>query len=210
MTTNTNTGGRKLKQRVGSRAQVMHGSAKQTGGGLKKNDLKYNKWGKIVSKKASKAGKKNYKYLVNAGYKAKKGQFGSGFEVKPKTICLTRIGESMEFVDDHDKIYTLLKYVVTLKTIDENRDRYHKTFFADDENKVSFGFTKEFPNFVEPEKEICFELFQPMTHSSFYRGQQQLTVDEFRTTDQGKGGELFNSNYVPLTRKQLDNYIKSQ
>jgi hypothetical protein len=31
----------------------MHGNAKQTGGGLKKKDLKYNKHGKIVSKKAS-------------------------------------------------------------------------------------------------------------------------------------------------------------
>ena len=40
-------------QRIGSRAQVMHGNAKMTGGGLKKKDLKYNKHGKIVSKKAS-------------------------------------------------------------------------------------------------------------------------------------------------------------
>ena len=37
--------------RIGSRAQVMHGTAKMTGGGLKKKDLKYNKQGKIVSKK---------------------------------------------------------------------------------------------------------------------------------------------------------------
>ena len=27
-------------QRIGSRAQVMHGTAKQTGGGLRKKDLK--------------------------------------------------------------------------------------------------------------------------------------------------------------------------
>lgn len=40
-------------RRIGSRAQVMHGNAKQTGGGLKKKDLKYNKRGKIVSKKMS-------------------------------------------------------------------------------------------------------------------------------------------------------------
>ena len=40
-------------KRVGTRVQVMHGNAKQTGGGLKKKDLKYNKHGKIVSKKAS-------------------------------------------------------------------------------------------------------------------------------------------------------------
>jgi hypothetical protein len=42
-----------FKQKIGSRAQVMHGTAKMTGGGLKKKDLKYNKHGKIVSKKLS-------------------------------------------------------------------------------------------------------------------------------------------------------------
>jgi hypothetical protein len=40
-------------QRVGSRAQVMHGTAEQTSGGLTKTDLKYNKSGRIVSKKKS-------------------------------------------------------------------------------------------------------------------------------------------------------------
>jgi len=52
-------------QRIGSRAQVMHGNAKQTGGGLKKKDLKYNKQGKIVSKNMS----------TRAGNTTKKGQF---------------------------------------------------------------------------------------------------------------------------------------
>ena len=63
-------------QRVGSRAQVMHGNAKQTGGGLKKKDLKYNKQGKIVSKKMSAMAKKE-KRLQKAGYTTKKGQFGA-------------------------------------------------------------------------------------------------------------------------------------
>ena len=63
-------------QRVGSRAQVMHGNAKQTGGGLKKRDLKYNKQGKIVSKKMSAMAKKE-KRLQKAGYTTKKGQFGA-------------------------------------------------------------------------------------------------------------------------------------
>ncbi len=39
------------KQRVGSRSQVINNIAKMTSGGLTKNDLKYNKFGKIVSKK---------------------------------------------------------------------------------------------------------------------------------------------------------------
>ena len=38
---------------VGSRAQVMHGTADHTSGGLKKGDLKMNKWGRIVSRKKS-------------------------------------------------------------------------------------------------------------------------------------------------------------
>jgi len=41
-----------MKQ-VGSRAQVMHGTADHTTGGLKKGDLKMNKWGRIVSRKKS-------------------------------------------------------------------------------------------------------------------------------------------------------------
>ena len=63
-------------QRVGSRAQVMHGNAKMTGGGLKKKDLKYNKQGKIVSKKMSKLAKRE-KRLQKAGYTTRKGQFGA-------------------------------------------------------------------------------------------------------------------------------------
>ena len=62
-------------QRIGSRAQVMHGNAIMTGGGLRKKDLKYNKHGKIVSKKVSAIAKKE-KRLQKAGYLTKKGQFG--------------------------------------------------------------------------------------------------------------------------------------
>ena len=54
----------------------MHGIAKMTGGGLIKKQLKYNKHGKIVSRKASRAAKKS-KNLVKAGYITKKGQFGA-------------------------------------------------------------------------------------------------------------------------------------
>ena len=63
-------------ERVGTRAQVMHGNAKQTAGGLKKKDLKYNKQGKIVSKKMSQRAKKENR-LQKAGYTTKKGQFGA-------------------------------------------------------------------------------------------------------------------------------------
>lgn len=60
---------------TGSRAEVMHNTAKHTAGGLKKSDLKYNKHGKIVSKKASARGAKSIKHLRALGYIAKKGKF---------------------------------------------------------------------------------------------------------------------------------------
>jgi hypothetical protein len=41
-------------RRVGSRAQVMHGTADKTSGGLTKDHLEYNSYGRIVSKKRSK------------------------------------------------------------------------------------------------------------------------------------------------------------
>jgi hypothetical protein len=63
-------------EKVGSRAKVMHGTAEKTSGGLKQNDLKYNKYGKIVSKKASSSAKK-VNNLGKAGYSTKKGIFGA-------------------------------------------------------------------------------------------------------------------------------------
>ena len=66
---------------VGSRAQVMHGNAKKTSGGLTKSQLKYNKQGRIVSRKASALAKKNNR-LVKAGYVTKKGQFGAGGKMR--------------------------------------------------------------------------------------------------------------------------------
>ncbi len=60
---------------IGTRAEVMHGSAHHTSGGLTRKDLKYNKHGRIVSRKASAAGKKALKRLEKAGYKARKGTF---------------------------------------------------------------------------------------------------------------------------------------
>jgi hypothetical protein len=46
------------KEVVGSRAQVMNGTADKTSGGLYKKDLKHNKYRRIVSKKASAEAKK--------------------------------------------------------------------------------------------------------------------------------------------------------
>jgi len=45
---------------VGTRAQVMHGTARHTSGGLTQNDLKYNSKGQIVSIKKSEMAKQRY------------------------------------------------------------------------------------------------------------------------------------------------------
>ena len=63
------------KMTVGSRAQVWHGTAKHTSGGLTKTQLMMNKSGRIVSRKKHHSAKKDNR-LVKAGYKTKKGHFG--------------------------------------------------------------------------------------------------------------------------------------
>jgi hypothetical protein len=60
---------------VGSKAQVFHGTAKHTSGGLVKSNLMKTKAGRIVSKKKHAAGKKAITKLRKLGYVAKKGTF---------------------------------------------------------------------------------------------------------------------------------------
>ncbi len=60
---------------VGSKAQVWHGTADHTSGGLKKKDLMKTKKGRIVSKKKHAAGLKAIKKLYAKGYKPSKGTF---------------------------------------------------------------------------------------------------------------------------------------
>jgi hypothetical protein len=62
-------------QTNGTRAQVWHGTAKKTSGGLTKQHLMMNKHGRIVSKKKHALGKKTIKHLKKLGYIAKKGKF---------------------------------------------------------------------------------------------------------------------------------------
>jgi hypothetical protein len=70
---NTMSGGAKIT--VGTKAQVYHGTAKHTSGGLTKKDLMKTKRGRIVSRKKHSLGKKALKNLRKAGFVAKKGTF---------------------------------------------------------------------------------------------------------------------------------------
>ncbi len=71
---NHEVGGAKRMAR-GSRAQVWHGTAKRTPGGLTKRDLFMNKHGRIVSRRKHFTAKKEMR-LLKHGYTAEKGKFG--------------------------------------------------------------------------------------------------------------------------------------
>ena len=67
--------GHKYKELIGSRQQVMNGTAYKTAGELVKDDLIMNKWGRIVSRKKHMTAKRE-KRLQKYGFFAKKGKFG--------------------------------------------------------------------------------------------------------------------------------------
>lgn len=60
---------------IGSRAEVWHGTAKKTSGGITKAGLLQNKHGRIVSRAQHNRAKRENR-LVKAGYGTKKGKFG--------------------------------------------------------------------------------------------------------------------------------------
>ena len=85
------TGGKKSSAKkipaVGSRAQVYHGNAKHTSGGLHKKDL-MKKAGRIVSRKASAAAKKKFKKMpkaLKAKFTENKKKMKKGEIKKPKS-----------------------------------------------------------------------------------------------------------------------------
>ena len=75
--------GKTYESLIGTRAQVWHGTAYKTSGGLTHSHLMKNKSGRIVSKAKHVSAKKD-KRLIKAGYLTKKGHFG--FVKKGKTM----------------------------------------------------------------------------------------------------------------------------
>ena len=84
-----------MQMTEGSRRQVFNGTAIRTSGGLTKKDLRLNKWGRIVSKAASKRAKKENRLEKN-GFFAKKGEFGvvhkEGCKGKSEKKCRSTTG----------------------------------------------------------------------------------------------------------------------
>lgn len=86
--------GKSYKYLVGKRQQVANGTAYKTTYGkdaLFKKDILKNKWGRYVSAKKSRWGKKRgLKQLRLAGYTTKKGKFGAVKMGSPKRKRRTR------------------------------------------------------------------------------------------------------------------------
>ena len=68
--------GKSYDMLIGTRAQVWHGTAYKTSGGLTKGDILQNKNGRIVSKSKHASAKRENR-LVKAGYGTQKGKFGA-------------------------------------------------------------------------------------------------------------------------------------
>lgn len=75
--------GKKYEMLEGSRAQVWHGTAYKTPGGLCRSELVFNKHGRIVSAKKHATAKKENR-LRKYGYTARKGKFGA-IKINAKT-----------------------------------------------------------------------------------------------------------------------------
>ena len=93
---------------IGSRAQVMHGSAKKTSGGLAKSDLIYNKSGAIVSKKKSATAKKSENGLLKLWRNAMK-EVSASKQYKDKFVKLKR-GSAF-----HKKVFAVYERMVRAK-----------------------------------------------------------------------------------------------
>ena len=83
-----NINGKRFQMLIGSRAQVWHGTAYKTAGGLTKKGLFRTKHGHYVSLKKHKTAKRERR-LEKAGYYTRKGEFGAfrkdGKKAKRKT-----------------------------------------------------------------------------------------------------------------------------
>jgi hypothetical protein len=93
---------------IGSRAQVMHGTAKKTSGGLLKKDLAYNKSGAIVSRRKSIIAKKSENGLLKLWRKAVK-EVSSSKQYQDKFVKAKR-GSTF-----HKKVFAVYERLVRAK-----------------------------------------------------------------------------------------------
>lgn len=110
---------------IGSRAQVMHGTAKKTSGGLSKHDLMYNKSGSIVSKKKSVTAKRSENGLLKLWRKAMK-------EVSSSPMYKNKFVKPKRGSAVHKKVFSAYEKLVV--------DKYSATHRV--QKKKTDGYTK--------------------------------------------------------------------
>ena len=95
-----------FKKPEGTRAEVFHGTAKHTSGGLLKADLMKNKSGRIVSRRKHNSAKKEMR-LVKHGFGTKKGKFGFVKLRKHKSRKNHRGGSGLSALNPADVDYQM-------------------------------------------------------------------------------------------------------
>ena len=161
-----------FNKRIGSRAQVMHGNALMTGGGLRKKDLKYNKQGKIVSKKKSSIAKKE-KRLQKAGWTTKKGQFGAvrfmiggGISYYDDLKTVFQINDSILLSDDDIGLYD--RYMKIDKT--NNSSNIGSKIKNKNQNIEFIKFNAKVLNFIKEQYRNPSNVFDKLTGTYLFLG----------------------------------------
>ena len=155
---------------IGSRAEVFHGTAKKTSGGLLKKNLKKNKRGRIVSKKMSNRAKKD-KRLVKAGYKTKKGKFTlfpkkkkGGSQGLIKLIVKNVLEGKLEINDINQE---LLKSFKTTIGAEAARKYFHTEInkYSDEDNEDKRELGSQLKEFIDNFYDISTSKPEPKPNS---------------------------------------------
>ena len=195
---------REFKQLIGSRAQVMHGTAKKTGGGLLKKDLMYNAQGKIVSKRASKSAKKSNN-LVNAGYVTQKGVFGAVNTQKGGKVKKSKKGRAMQKGGDDDFSEVKLTYIPK-KIVNSTGKNYNKQLKS--HNYLSSEVLTNQDNTNVYSGELNFKTMSKKNATSITHSMDGMNTAEFKIADfkmeatLKNGSDKITSTYTSCTSKR--------
>ena len=207
---------------VGSRAQVMHGNAKKTSGGLTKSQLKYNKQGKIVSKKASALAKKNNR-LVKAGYITQKGKFGvsmkggekkNEFSVKIKgnkgfmgdmwTRSTLIIDDIQVLIDDNNILSNNTKITQVQLISDKNYSLKKKNRL----NIITNNKTYEVAFDTLADKTLCKSLLYTVIHKIREKEKEKAEANKKAKEEELKRQEINRLHEIKIKTNELNERIK--
>lgn len=200
--------------KVGSREDVMNGIAKKTTGGLTKQKLKYNKEGKIVSRKVSNIAKKNNK-LGKTRYKTKNKYNGGqvGGEIWANQIIFNFIYFKYKVSDKKTYIFVSSnneRLVIDNTSITYNNKSYNIYSFAVINNK-GFKIVTTCNNIIILKKSLIY----PITVVGIFILNDWLETNNMLTDDriiQSKWQGLsvrnqshYNDEFIKLVKFKLIN-----